>query len=234
MRRKVPLRTRKGSLTPGEQFTGIVFFALYLFLLPLAAGPVFSRAEELFGWSIDRDLQSVLYYYVVFAVTVLIFRRFLVRTTRRFAEDPHTAMKTAAVGLAALYGLNLLFSSPAPANLNDSAISRHASGAPLSMLLIVVFLAPFVEEVLFRGFVFGSLKDRSRLQAYVVSCLLFALLHVWQFAVARRDLSCFLRMPPYLIPGLVLAWAYDHSGTLWASVVIHAAYNALSYLTILA
>ncbi|MCI9482735.1 MAG: CPBP family intramembrane metalloprotease, partial [Oscillibacter sp.] len=35
-------------------------------------------------------------------------------------------------------------------------------------------------------------------------------------------------------PGLVLAWAYDHSGTLWASVVIHAAANALSYLTLLA
>ena len=28
--------------------------------------------------------------------------------------------------------------------------------------------------------------------------------------------------------GLVLAWAYDHSGTLWTSIGLHAAVNALS------
>lgn len=232
-RRNLP-KARKSSLTPGERFAGTIFFALYLLLLPLAAGPAFSQAERLLGRQIDSGLQSALYYYVIFAVTVLIFRRFLVKTSRRFSENSHTARTTIAIGLAAMYGLNLLFSSPSPAGLSDSAISSHASGAPLSTLLTVVFLAPFVEEVLFRGFLFGSLKDRNRTGAYAASCLLFALLHVWQFAVAGRDLSCFLRMPRYFVPGLVLAWAYDHSGTLWASVAIHAAANALSYLTLLA
>ena len=69
--------------------------------------------------------------------------------------------------------------------------------------------------------------------AYVVSCLLFALLHVWQFAVARQDLTYFLVMVQYLVPGLVLAWAYDHTGTLWTSVAIHALANALSAWTML-
>ena len=32
----------------------------------------------------------------------------------------------------------------------------------------------------------------------------------------------------YLVPGLVLAWAYDHTGTLWSSILLHAAANALS------
>ena len=31
----------------------------------------------------------------------------------------------------------------------------------------------------------------------------------------------------YLVPGLVLAWAYDHTGTLWSSILLHAAANAL-------
>ena len=59
---------------------------------------------------------------------------------------------------------------------------------------------------------------------------LFALVHVWQFAVANRDPAYFLRMVQYLIPGLVLAWAYDHSGTLWSSISLHAGVNALSAL----
>ena len=110
----------------------------------------------------------------------------------------------------------------------DETISAQIDDAPHMTLLIVIFLAPFVEEVLFRGLVFGNLKSRSRALAYVVSCLLFALLHVWQFAVVKQDVTYFLLMIQYLVPGLVLAWAYDHSGTLWASIGLHAAVNALS------
>ena len=40
--------------------------------------------------------------------------------------------------------------------------------------------------------------------------------------------SYFLLMVQYLVPGLVLAWAYDHTGTLWSSILLHAAANALS------
>ena len=88
-----------------------------------------------------------------------------------------------------------------------------------------------MEEVLFRGLVFGNLRHRSRLLAYAASCLLFALLHVWQFAVVRQDLTYFLLMLQYLVPGLVLAWAFEHSGTLWTSVALHALANALSMWT---
>ncbi len=115
-------------------------------------------------------------------------------------------------------------------NLNDAVISARTGAAPHMTLLIVIFLAPFVEEFLFRGLVFGGLKERSRLLAYAVSCALFALLHVWQFALANRDPAYFLLMVQYLIPGLVLAWAYDHSGTLWASIGLHAGVNALAAL----
>ena len=97
----------------------------------------------------------------------------------------------------------------------------------------MVLLAPFIEEVLFRGLVFGGLKSRSRAVAYAVSCLLFAFLHVWQFAAVHQDLTYFLLMLQYLVPGLVLAWCYDRSGTLWASLGVHVLANLLSAVTIL-
>ena len=58
MSRKNLPKARKGSLTPGERFAGTIFFALYLLLLPLAAGPAFSQVERLLGRQIDGDLQS--------------------------------------------------------------------------------------------------------------------------------------------------------------------------------
>lgn len=225
------------GLTNLERFVGGGFFIFYLLLLPLAVRPAARLAEAALGQSLPEDVVSAVYYYGLFAVTVILFHSLLGRTTRRFLDDPALAVKTAGVGIVAHYGLcevayrlgGLLLDRSG--NLNDSAISAQIGSAPHMTTLIVIFLAPFVEETLFRGLVFGGLKERSRFLAYVVSCALFALLHVWQFAVANRDAAYFLLMVQYLIPGLVLAWAYDHSGTLWASIGLHAGVNALSVLS---
>ena len=221
-------------MTYGEQIAGVVFFVIYLLVLPFVTTPLFNLAERLLDTTISGAMRNILYYYILFAVTLIIFHGFLARTSRRLLDNLGLACKSAAVGLVGLYGLNelvyrltnLVFTNHT--NLNDTTISAQIDDAPHMTLLIVIFLAPFVEEVLFRGLVFGNLKSRSRALAYVVSCLLFALLHVWQFAVVKQDVTYFLLMIQYLVPGLVLAWAYDHSGTLWASIGLHAAVNALS------
>ena len=221
-------------MTPGEQIAGTVFFVIYLVVLPFAAGPLFRLAGRLLDVTISAALQNVIYYYVLFAVTVLIFHKFLARTCRNLADNLGGACRMLLVGLVALYGLNelayrltnLIITNRT--NLNDTAISAQMDSAPYMTLLIVVLLAPCVEEVLFRGLVFGNLKGKSRPVAYVVSCALFALLHVWQFAVVHQDVTYFLLMLQYLVPGVVLAWAYDRSGTLWTSIALHALANALS------
>ena len=233
---EVPMAKQRttSTMTYGEQIAGVVFFVIYLLVLPFATTPLFDLAQRLLGTPISAATRNMLYYYILFAVTLLIFHGFWGRTTRQLFDHPGLACKAAAVGLVGLYGLNelvyrltnLVFTNHT--NLNNSTISAQITTAPRSTLLIIVLLAPFVEETLFRGLVFGNLKHKNRLLAYAVSCLLFALLHVWQFAVVRQDVTYFLLMVQYLVPGLALAWAYDHSGTLWASVALHAAANALS------
>lgn len=233
----MPKKKSTAYMSPGEQIAGTVFFVIYLLVLPFAAEPLFGAAGRLLGLSLSRSMKTAVCYYILFAVTLLIFHGFLARTSRRLAENLGEALKSLAVGLVALYGLNelmyrilgLFLSSRA--NLNDGTVSVRLDNAPHTTLFIVLLLAPFVEEVLFRGLVFGNLKYKSRWLAYGVSCLLFALLHVWQFAVINQDFTYFLLMAQYLVPGLVLAWAYDHSGTLWASFGLHALANALSVWT---
>ena len=167
-------------------------------------------------------------------MTLIIFHKFLGRTCRNLANNLGGACQTLCVGLVALYGLNELVYRLSNlivtnrTNLNNSTISAQIHDAPRVTLLIIIFLAPFVEETLFRGLVFGNLKMKSRPVAYVISCALFALLHVWQFAVVNQDVTYFLLMIQYLVPGLVLAWCYDRTGTLWTPIAVHAAANALS------
>ena len=156
---------------PGEQIAGTVFFVIYLVVLPFATAPLFRLAERLLDASISPSLQNAIYYYTLFAVTFIIFHSFLGRTTRNFADNLGNACKSILVGLIALYGLNELVYRLTRmlvnnhTNLNDTTISAQIHDAPRVTLLIVIFLAPFVEEVLFRGLVFGNLKGKSRIPA---------------------------------------------------------------------
>lgn len=230
----------KGAyLTPFERVGGGVFLFLYLLVMPLLMDVIFQGVERLMDVTITPATEHAVYYYVMFAVTLIIFYTFIGKNTQRFFGDLNRTFSTFAMALVAFYGCNeLLFRVTRllwgnGTNLNDVAISAQIDGAPRTTVLIVVFLAPFVEEVLFRGYVFGSLRDHSKPVAYGVSCLLFALLHVFQFAAGDLlSMSRVLLLVQYLIPGLVLAWAYDRAGNLWAPVLTHMTVNALYVWTV--
>ena len=225
----------KGSyLTPFERIGGGIFFFLYLLVMPLLMDYIFLGAERLLDVSISPASEHAIYYYVMFALTLIIFYNFIGKNTQRFFGNLNQTCAAWGTGLVAFYGLNeLLFRVTRllwgnGVNLNDVAVSAQIEGEPRTTVLIVVFLAPFVEEVLFRGYVFGSLRDHSRAAAYVISCVLFAFLHVWQFAAGDLlSVSRILLLIQYLVPGLVLAWSYDRSGNLWAPILIHMSANAL-------
>lgn len=225
-------------MTKFEKTAGAVFFVIYLLVLPLLADKLLALVEILLDTDISDSLTNALYYYALFAVTVLIFHSFLSRTSARFLDNVNRSFWTLLIGLLAFYGANELIYRVAHAlfdshtNLNDTTIAAAIHSAPRMTALIIIFLAPFVEEVLFRGLVFGVLRERGRLIGYGVSCVLFAFMHVWTFALSSWDPGYFVLMLQYLVPGLVFAWCYEHSGNLWTSILLHASVNALSLLVI--
>ena len=70
-------RKSASNMTPGEQIAGTVFFVIYLVVLPFATAPLFRLAERLLDTSISPSLQNAIYYYTLFAVTLIIFHSFL-------------------------------------------------------------------------------------------------------------------------------------------------------------
>ena len=222
-------KAASASMNHTERLAGTIFFVVYLLVMPLLAQRLFSLFALLLDTQIGAELQNALYYYLLFAVTLIIFHRYIGHTTSRLLDNLDRAAVTLFLGLLIFYGANELLYRVfhvffhSRANLNDVAIAAQVSAAPRTTALIVIFLAPFVEEVLFRGLVFGCLREKSAVVGYAVSALLFAFLHVWTFAL----------MLQYLAPGLVFAWAYDRSGTLWTSILLHAIVNALAlYVTL--
>ena len=145
-------RKSASYMTPGEQIAGTVFFVIYLVVLPFATAPLFRLAERLLDASISPSLQNAIYYYTLFAVTLIIFHSFLGRTTRNFADNLGNACKSILVGLIALYGLNELVYRLTRmlvnnhTNLNDTTISAQIHDAPRVTLLIVIFLRAGIRQ----------------------------------------------------------------------------------------
>ena len=92
------------------------------------------------------------------------------------------------------------------------------TAGPLELAVIffsAVVVAPFAEEVVFRGFIFPSVRDRWGLPAGIlVSSLLFGLVHPGLPAVAAT-----------FVLGAVFCALYERSGTLVAPVTAHAFFN---------
>jgi hypothetical protein len=80
---------------------------------------------------------------------------------------------------------------------------------------LAVFAAPLVEETIFRGMIFRSLR---RNHGVMVSILASALL----FAVVHDPLS----VAPVFVLGCAAGLAFEWSGSIWSAMLVHSAYNA--------
>ena len=227
------------GMTRLEKILGGGLLAVYLVILPLGADPMFDLIGKLFGIVISDGVRNAAYYYILFALTVVAFGEYLGRSARVMLDHLRTALLSVGLGLVAFYGLNeivwrgMKLFDLGRDNLNDQAILTRIGAAPYSTVFIVVFLAPVVEEAVFRGYVFGNLRETSRAAAYIISGLLFAFLHVWQFVVLNHDFSYLLIMVQYFVPGLVMAWTFERSGSLWGSILLHCTVNALSVWSVM-
>jgi uncharacterized protein len=99
---------------------------------------------------------------------------------------------------------------------------------PLAFALLLVaaaVVAPFVEELFFRGFLFGLYRRRQPLWlAYLVSSVLFTILHLEPTRMNPAQMGG-LAVGIFML-AIILAWVYQHTGSLYPSMVAHAVNNA--------
>jgi membrane protease YdiL (CAAX protease family) len=91
---------------------------------------------------------------------------------------------------------------------------------PLVALMVLV-AAPIAEEIFFRGFLFSTLRVRwGVFWAALASGLLFGAIH-----------GSLGLLVPFSIIGMLLAYVYVLSGSLWTSILGHFAFNAIGFVT---
>lgn len=225
--------TKSYSLGPGlstaEQVAGFCYLPFYVVLLSL----LLQYLSGLLGLHLT-DLQINICYFVINCIMVwVIFHNFLIRSFHgiRFWE----LVQALILGFVLYYAGNFVFALIMDwlniniTSYNDETILMLAEQSKAAMIICAVILAPMVEETLVRGLLFGVIRRKSRIAAYVVSIVFFAVIHVWQYLLAYDFKSVLFAALQYIPAGIALGWTYEKSNTIWAPILLHMVINAISF-----
>lgn len=126
------------------------------------------------------------------------------------------------LALELVYGAYLVFRGYKPSQPETYRIlfAQHDITFVLLNLVLAAIIAPFLEETVFRGIIFGSMRQKLGFWLSAgISAAMFSGLHFdpWGFA-------------PRFFLGLALAYLYEKHHSLYPSIELHAVNNGLALL----
>jgi membrane protease YdiL (CAAX protease family) len=138
----------------------------------------------------------------------------------------------AAIGLAALAWVTYVLFAGFLAPLlqpdqqdvtRELGTDKDELGSIAVAAFLIVIAAPVSEELFFRGFMFGGLRRSfSLLPAAAISAAVWGALHL-----GAGNIGVAVQLAIF---GVILAWLYERSGTLWAPVLAHAINNTIAFV----
>lgn len=131
------------------------------------------------------------------------------------------AILVTVLGLAIAIGWTLLLQKCGIEATDTSAMFKGSGIGVALFAILAVFVAPFAEEPFFRGFMFQGIKKRLGFAgAAIISALLFAAAHM-----------DFWNLAPIFILGLMLAWLFNKTQSIWPCILVHFAFNSISVIS---
>lgn len=222
MERKLPEFTSRQSRA--EWILALLWLPLHLFGLPFLLLRLFPALDA--AW-------LNFYAYLVGAVFMLGTQfRFLRRDFDPLCERFGSVLLEVIISYGAMMLFNMVVTgllslaletidNPNNAQLTD--LSRVNRG---TVAAVAVYLAPIVEELIFRAGVFGALRHKNRVLGYVVSIGLFAVYHIWGYALS--DPIAWLYALQYLPISFLLCRIYERTNTIWSSILLHMLVNTVA------
>lgn len=175
---------------------------------------------------------------LVFIALFLTFKDYIITSWMKFRENSYSLIKWVFTkGIFILYGTSILCNLLVTIFKGDISTTSANQNLFLSMLdanafimvIQAVILAPLVEELLFRGLLYGSLREYSKILAFAVSSLVFGFIHIYNGLFAG-DISQLLYLISYGGMGFIFAYTYEKNGNIAAPILLHMLNNGIAVL----
>lgn len=214
------------------------YFAGYLFVYPMLIGLLYSLLEPLGVKNLQAILENAVYLWV-FAITVTAAWPLLKEHLQRFRRNRRNIIKSSLTHYVQMwlimYGLNLaiILITGLSSSQNQDTVVQQLTQSPLQIVLVTCVFAPIVEETVFRGAVFATLRNCTSFRnAAWVSGFLFGLLHVFT-SLLSGNLSDGIFILVYGTMGYLLCAAEEENQTLISPLFMHGLNNLISVVLIL-
>ncbi|KNZ68518.1 Abortive infection protein [Thermincola ferriacetica] len=169
--------------------------------------------------------------FYILVVTGIIFW-FRKATLAEIGLTTHNFLQTLFIGVGGGFVLVFLIlllgvimviitkTTPPPQDVATYLLAMDGKWSRLLAFFLGSVMAPLSEEIYFRGMVYPVFRDRfGRLPGMVISGLIFSLMH--------RDLFRFI---PIAVGGIGLAYLFERTKSLWASIFAHSTWNTVMLL----
>ena len=112
---------------------------------------------------------------------------------------------------------------------NQTAINNILGNSYILNFISMVLLAPFIEELFFRVFIFGILKNKKIILAIILSSLLFGLGHVFREIINKEFVEAGVTMIIYAFSGAGFAILYAKRRNFLVPMIVHMFWNLISF-----
>ncbi|MDQ3643890.1 MAG: CPBP family intramembrane metalloprotease [Actinomycetota bacterium] len=218
------------------------WFAPVGFLVALSGtllfGLVLGLVATLFGADVEGDSPAVvivgtLAQGVAFVATALFFASRVCKPRAWHFGLRGTgfwpALGWAALGMASFYFVTAIYGALVQPDAEQETVEALGGDDGTFGLIIaglmVIAVAPVVEEIFFRGFFYRALRSRLSIAvAAGIDGLLFGLIHY-----SGDGVDGLLILPPLALLGVAFCLVYERTGSLFPVIGMHAFNNALAY-----
>ncbi len=213
------------ALTKRELICAAVALVMQVFLFPLLMSNLMAAG------ALSESMANFLMYAVMALYTLIYAWGFLRRDFDPLADRPLAVICDVIGGYLIMTACNtltamLLTFAESTQNPNNEAVIGLVSDSGGMMSATVIFFAPIVEEVLFRGGIFGFLRKYNRAAAYIVTVVAFSFYHLWAYVL--QDTSNLIYLAQYIPAGIILCRIYERDNTIWAPIGMHMLVNYIS------
>jgi uncharacterized protein len=215
-------RVERASVTermPGR-VAGWLVFVLTLAALGYAARLGDVETPDDIAYRYSSSIAALVQYGIMLGILLLIARGLPLRDAfalHRPASWPR-ALGLALLSLVAIYATSAAFAPFLDATEEQGLVpddwDSSRAGAFIAFFLVVTFVAPFVEELTYRGIGFTLLAPYGTWVAILVTGFLFGTAH-----------GLLIALPVLTVFGIVVGWLRSRTASVYPPMLVHAVFN---------
>ncbi len=229
----------KFPMSVRERVMGMVYIIFHSAIIPYAVAFVNILILQPSGMGMSEAQITLVVYVIGFIYCLISMFKYLKTSFSDIFDRPAAFLVCIAVGFFACIAMSLAVSWILVAmkvtnltNPNSETVNVLIGEDRGLIIAAAVLFAPIIEECMFRGALFGTIRLKNRALAYIVTMFAFSMYHLWQYFIVDYSPSLWLYMLQYVPHTIVLCRAYEISGSIWCPIFLHGIINAVALMAV--